>query len=169
MATVSKSTVSSISPQDFQTYNRLAEQMSFFHSILRRNWHLVLSGCAPSSKMRPAELVRHASQFCQHLSAHHDIEESRWFPVLGRRMPGFRPDGFAKAQHAEMHKGLDVMQAYVQGVHRGEHPLRREELRRIMDSFGDLLWNHMDEEVVELGAENMSKFWSKDEMARLPF
>lgn len=47
--------------------------------------------------------------------------------------------------------------------------MRREELRRIMDSFGDLLWSHMDEEVVELGAENMSKFWSKDEMARLPF
>lgn len=84
-------------------------------------------------------------------------------------MPGFRPDGFAKAQHAELHKGLDVMQAYVHGVHRGEYPLRREGLRRIMDSFGDLLWSHMDEEVVELGAENMSRFWSKDEVARLPF
>jgi hypothetical protein len=38
-----------------------------------------------------------------------------------------------------------------------------------MPSFGDLLWSHMDEEVVELGAENMSRFWSKDEVARLPF
>jgi hypothetical protein len=57
----------------------------------------------------------------------------------------------------------------VQGVHRGEHAFRREELRRIMDSFGDLLWSHMDEEVVELGAENMSRFWSKDEVAGLPF
>lgn len=30
-----------------------------------------------------------------------------------------------------------------------------------MDDFGSVLWAHLTDEVVELGAENMSKYWSK--------
>lgn len=30
-----------------------------------------------------------------------------------------------------------------------------------MDTFGSVLWAHLNDEVVELGAESMRKFWSK--------
>jgi len=85
-----------------------------------------------------------------------------WFPALGKKMEGFRPGHFAQEQHKEMHIGLDVMADYLQGCQAGSRDLVRSELRSIMDSFGGVLWNHLDEEVRELGADNMSKFWSVD-------
>lgn len=92
-----------------------------------------------------------------------------WFPVLGRKMEGFPPGHFAQEQHKEMHKGLDVLSAYLKESRSGSRSLVRREVREIMDSFGGLLWNHLDEEVEELGAANMRKIWSEREMRALPF
>ncbi|KAJ9622492.1 hypothetical protein H2203_006717 [Taxawa tesnikishii (nom. ined.)] len=129
---------------DFRIFNRLAVQMNYYHDILRSSWNELIAG-------------------------HHDIEEAMWFPHLGRKMEGFRPGHFAQMQHKEMHKGLDVMTEYLNSCRAGERDLVRRELRDIMDSFGSVLWNHLDEEVKELGAENMSKYWTKAEMQRMPF
>jgi hypothetical protein len=38
----------------------------------------------------------------------------------------------------------------------------------VMESFEKILWQHLDEEVVQLGAENMRKFWTIDELKMLP-
>jgi hypothetical protein len=46
--------------------------------------------------------------------------------------------------------------------------LRFGELKEVMDTFGKVLWEHLDAEVHELRAENMRKFWSPEEMRRLP-
>ncbi|KAI4854066.1 hypothetical protein E4T44_00423 [Aureobasidium sp. EXF-8845] len=139
-----------MSPADFKIFNRLAVQMNFYHSILRESWDELYTGTAKGAR-------------------HHDIEESYWFPILGKRMEGFRGSGFAKEQHRAMHKGLDVLAPYLQECKRGERELRREEVREIMDSFGGILWTHLDEEVRELGAENMQKYWTKNEMRNFPF
>jgi hypothetical protein len=32
-----------------------------------------------------------------------------------------------------------------------------------------VLWEHLDEEVKTLGADNMRRYWSLDEMKRMPF
>lgn len=159
-----------MSPADFRTFNRLAEQMTMYHSILRKNWDELYAGTAQASrKPSPLALVSLGMQFCQHLKGHHDIEEAYWFPVLGRKMKGFQHGGFAKEQHKAMHKGLDVLAAYMVECKRGDRELKRAEVREIMDSFGVILWSHMDQEVVELGADNMRKFWTKEEMLRFPF
>lgn len=154
---------------EFKVYNRLAEHMSYYHSILRANWDELYAGSAPASKASAASVIRVGIQFCNHLKAHHDIEESMWFPVLARKMPGFRDGEFAKSQHKEMHKGLDVLQPYLIDCKAGVQDFRRDRVRSIMDSFATVLWNHMDEEVRELEAESMSKYWTLDEMKRMPF
>jgi hypothetical protein len=46
--------------------------------------------------------------------------------------------------------------------------LQREEVKQLMDGFGDVLWRHLDEEVRTLGAENMRRYWNLQEMAKLP-
>lgn len=84
-------------------------------------------------------------------------------------MPGFETGGFAKSQHLEIHDGLDDVWKYLAAVRKGEEDLKRAEVRRIMDSFGDVLWTHMGEEVEALRAENMSKYWTLEDMKRLPF
>jgi hypothetical protein len=37
-----------------------------------------------------------------------------------------------------------------------------------MDSWGTVLWSHLEQEVKTLGAENMRKYWTIEEMRRMP-
>lgn len=71
-------------------------------------------------------------------------------------------------QHKQIHKGLDKLTEYLEQCSTGERELRLSEMKEIMDGFGKVLWQHLDDEVKELGAENMRKYWTKEEMARLP-
>ena len=109
-----------------------------------------------------------ADQFCHHLTVHHTIEEQHIFPVLARKMPKFRRELHLLSQHKEIHKGIDKIEEYIAHCKSGEKELRMEEMKEIMDSFGDTLWQHLDDEVEQLGAENMRTYWTIDEMRRMP-
>lgn len=100
---------------------------------------------------------------------HHGIEEARVFPLLARRMPEFRPGraGPMVAQHRLIHAGLESFEAYLRAVRAGEQDLDWAELKARMESWGGVLWEHLDEEVKSLGAENMRKYWSKQEMMKM--
>ncbi|KAF1814182.1 hypothetical protein P152DRAFT_456414 [Eremomyces bilateralis CBS 781.70] len=112
---------------------------------------------------------------------HHSIEESYVFPKLAKRMPSFKrhmsrklADGSTDGpellnQHDLIHPGLERMEAYLEGCRNGEQELRLKELKAIMDEFGNILWTHMKEEVDELTAENMRKYWKIEEMDQLRF
>lgn len=83
-------------------------------------------------------------------------------------MPKFRKELHLLTQHKEIHKGLDKFEEYIKQCKSGEKELRLDEMKEIMDSFGGVLWQHLDDEVEQLGAENMRKYWSIDEMRRMP-
>lgn len=104
--------------------------------------------------------------FAQHLTTHHSIEERHIFPLLGKRMPEFRGD--LQAQHKEIHRGLDKFEEYLKGCKRGDYEFELRTLKEKMETWGQVLWEHLDEEVQTLGAENMRKYWSKEEMMRMP-
>lgn len=107
-------------------------------------------------------------QFCHHLEVHHSIEEQHIFPVIAKKMPAFRKELSLLTQHKEIDKGLNLFEAYLQKCSTGEIDLRLEELKVLMDGFGEVLWAHLDDEVKELSAENMEKYWTIDEMKRMP-
>ena len=90
------------------------------------------------------------------------------FPVLAKKQPAFKKELELLTQHKQIHKGLDKLTKYLDECGTGERELRLSELKEIMDAFGKVLWQHLDDEVKELGAENMRKYWTKEEMARLP-
>ena len=50
----------------------------------------------------------------------------------------------------------------------GTKDLRMDELKEIMDSFGEVLWAHLSDEVEQLSADNMRKYWSLEEVRLLP-
>ncbi|CCG84809.1 protein of unknown function [Taphrina deformans PYCC 5710] len=154
---------------EFATFNRLADEMTFYHTMLRSSWDQLYAGSDVKSKLPASKVIAIGIQFCRHLTVHHNIEETTWFPVLAKKMPGFREGEFAKTQHQEMHKGLDVLHPYLIECQKGARDFRREEVRTIMDSFSGILWQHMDEEVVELGAQSMKRYWTLEEMKRMPF
>ena len=103
------------------------------------------------------------------LTLHHDIEEQSIFPLLASRMTIFRHNERMKLHHKEIHAGLVRLENYISECRTGQRELRLSEMREVMDSFGTVLWIHLDEEVKNLGAENMRKYWSLDEMRRFPF
>ena len=106
--------------------------------------------------------------FCSQLTLHHNIEEAHVFPILARKMPLFQMQDLLRAQHKEIHTGLEKLEKYLDDCRNGARELRLEELKDIMEGFGKVLWAHLDEEVEQLGAENMRKFWSIEEMKRMP-
>ena len=92
----------------------------------------------------------------------------RVFPFLAKRMSAFANQDLLIAQHKVIHKGLEKLQVHVQICLRGDSDLRWDEMKVILDSFGPVLWQHLDEEVRELGAEQTRKYWSAEEMTRMP-
>lgn len=107
-------------------------------------------------------------QFCNHLEMHHGIEEQHIFPVLATKMPAFKKELELLTQHKQIHAGLEKFQEYLDDCLSGEKELRLGEMKTILDGFGDVLWKHLDQEVKELGAENMRKYWTLEEMRRMP-
>ena len=112
--------------------------------------------------------INTGEEFCHHLTVHHTIEEQHIFPVLARKMPAFKKELELLTQHKQIHEGLDKLEVYLDQCKSGERELRLAEMRAVMETFGKVLWEHLDAEVKELRAENMRKYWTADEMRRLP-
>ena len=83
-------------------------------------------------------------------------------------MPAFRKELELLEQHKLIHVGVEKLESYVEACKMGEKELRLAEMGEILDSFGEVLWTHLDQEVETLGAENMRKYWSVEEMRRMP-
>ncbi|KAF1984989.1 hypothetical protein K402DRAFT_395040 [Aulographum hederae CBS 113979] len=158
-----------LSAADFRVYNHMAEGMEYYHNNFRQTWTLLHNACTsgrrPLGMSLPAFLGTGLS-FVHHLSVHHSIEENHIFPHLATKMAAFRSD--LEDQHKEIHKGMDELEKYLLGCKSGERELRLEEMKRILDGFGEVLWRHLEDEVKELGADNMRKYWTKEEMRRMP-
>lgn len=160
-----------LSAQDFRIYNRMAEHMDLFHNNFRKTWDLLYR--AGSTNKRPQgmslrQFLGIADDFAHHLTVHHTIEEQHIFPVLARKMPAFKKELELLSQHKRIHEGLHGFEEYVASVKRGEVDMSMAELQNLMDKFGGVLWEHLDDEVKELRAENMRKYWTKEEMRGLP-
>ncbi|KAL1605741.1 hypothetical protein SLS59_003545 [Nothophoma quercina] len=160
-----------LSQHDFRIYNRMAEHMDYFHSHFRETWNVLYGTCESGKRskgMSIRQFIALGQQFCGQLEMHHGIEERHIFPVLAKKMPAFKKELELLTQHKQIHAGLDKLTKYLDECSSGERELRLPELKEILDGFGKVLWQHLDDEVKELGAENMRKYWSKEEMARLP-
>lgn len=136
---------------------------------------------AASTGRRPAgmtlrQFLDEGLAFISYLTTHHNIEETYIFPVLAKRMPEFsnhKNNGSKKAaellqQHKDIHKGMDVTEAYLRQCRNREVDLEMGVLKAKLDSWGAVLWKHLDQEVAALGAENVRKYWSIEEIRRIP-
>jgi glutamate-1-semialdehyde aminotransferase len=105
-------------------------------------------------------------RFCGGLDAHHTAEERRLYPILAKRMPAFQEDLELLSQHKEIHAGLTRLSSLLNGYKYGQNPLSLGEVKECMDGFGEVLWKHLDEEVVQLSPDKLSMYWSVDEVER---
>ena len=117
--------------------------------------------------MTPRVFIAAGMRFCDDLDMHHSIEETRVFPHLARKMPVFGKNVGMVRQHREIHRGVARMREYLGAREKDGSDVEWEALAAIMNSFGEVLWTHLDEEVKELGAEKM-RVWTLAEMDRMP-
>ncbi|KAF1955710.1 hypothetical protein CC80DRAFT_492691 [Byssothecium circinans] len=160
-----------LTPSEFSQYNRLAEHMDHFHNHFRNTWNTLYTACETGERpvgMSIRQFLGVAEQFISHLTMHHTIEERYFFPVLARKMPAFKKELELLTQHEQIHEGLERLEEYVADCKTGEKELRMGKMKEVLDTFGKVLWEHMDDEVRQLGAENMRKYWSLEEMRSLP-
>ncbi|KAI1206623.1 uncharacterized protein F4807DRAFT_438718 [Annulohypoxylon truncatum] len=167
---------------EFRAYNRLAEHMDVFHAHFRTSWNaLWAAACAGNGKGKGGSsrggrgVINDGLAFVSQLEMHHNIEETYIFPILARRMPEFRTDGKGGKgaaellrQHEEIHEGMEGMQKYLRACRDGEKELDMAALKEQMQGWGAVLWKHLDQEVLTLGAENMRRYWSVEEIRRIP-
>jgi hypothetical protein len=83
-------------------------------------------------------------------------------------MPAFKKELELLTQHKQIHLGLDKLEKYLEECSSGERELRLGEMKEILEGFGTVLWQHLDDEVEQLKAENMRKYWTLEEMRRIP-
>jgi hemerythrin-like domain-containing protein len=160
-----------LSPTEFRQFNRMADHMDHFHSNFRQTWNVLYTACTTQkrpSNMSIRQFLSMGEQFCHHLTVHHTIEEQHIFPVLAKKMPAFRKELELLTQHKQIHNGLDKFEKYIEECGNGERELRMGEMKELMDGFGEVLWQHLDDEVKQLGAENMRKYWTAEEIRRMP-
>lgn len=135
---------------------------------------------AASNGRRPAgmsikQYIDQGLSFISHLETHHGIEETYIFPVLARKMPEFQSGGKGgkKAaellqQHKEIHLGMDSMQEYLSGCREGKYDMEMRVLKAKMDTWGAVLWKHLDQEVKTLEADNVRRYFSLEEIKKIP-
>jgi len=163
-----------LSMADFRVYNSMAEHMEYFHEHFRHSWTMLHNACTENKRpagMSLRQFLQTGIQFCSHLSTHHAIEEQHIFPVLATKMPEFKQGKNAAEllrQHKAIHAGMDIFEEYLTSVKNGEADFDLRVLKEKMDSWGEVLWKHLDQEVKTLAAENMRKYWTLDEMRRMP-
>ncbi|KAK9312396.1 hypothetical protein V1524DRAFT_439353 [Lipomyces starkeyi] len=160
-----------LSPAEFKLYNRLAEKMDYFHNHFRRSWNHLYTACANNERptgVSIRQFIMMGLNFCSQLGAHHMIEEEHVFPILAKKMPEFCKEVELLQQHKQIHAGMDRLEDYLKRCLSGTTDLRLDEMKRLIDGFGVVLWAHLDDEVRALGAENMRKYWTLEEMTRLP-
>ncbi|KAF4782651.1 hypothetical protein HER10_EVM0001494 [Colletotrichum scovillei] len=175
-ATPAKPELPPLTPAEFKVYNQMAEKMNYFHNHFRHQWTLLHTAASTGRRPQNMSLKQFLDtglQFTRHLTAHHGIEEAHVFPMLARRMPEFRTGGRGGGaellrQHKQIHDGMDKFEAYLRACRDRETELELGVLKEKMDSWGEVLWTHLDQEVETLGAENMRKYWTMEEVRRMP-
>ncbi|KAJ7462359.1 hemerythrin/HHE cation-binding motif-containing protein [Mycena galericulata] len=150
--------------------------MSSFHSYFKSecaSLHLA-DGTFTTRGLSLSVYLDMAKRLNSHLTLHHTIEERHIFPVLAKRMPQFstETDDAHINSHKQIHKGLDELATLVSKFKNEPstycNQLAPTEMRACLDSFREVLFTHLDEEVNDLGAENMKKYWKLEELATIP-
>lgn len=159
---------------DFQSWNRLATGMSSFHNSFKHRYRTTYDNAAGGFHARGQSLsafLNEALYLSRSLDMHHRIEEAHIFPLLARRLEQFSPGNSDHVKaHRAIHDGMAKYEAYIHKAQRDPSSYNAKELRDIMDGFEKVLFDHLDQEVEDIGADSLKKAGFKiEELDDFPF
>ncbi|KAI5118926.1 hypothetical protein M0805_003750 [Coniferiporia weirii] len=163
--------MSSYSRDENARWGRLGETMEQFHNYFKMEFGRVYElsdGSFVNYRMSLQMFLREAEGLKKHLEAHHSIEERFIFPELAKKMPAFAADEQHRKSHEAIHEGLDKLSALTREFRENPTSYSPERMRECLESFREVLMRHLDEEVADLSAENMKKYWTLEEVDRIP-
>ncbi|TBU45900.1 hypothetical protein BD309DRAFT_955141 [Dichomitus squalens] len=149
---------------------QLSEVMSYYHNHFKHEFNSLYDLADGSYTKRDMSLpmyLRVAIQLCQGLTVHHTIEERRFFPILAKRMEAFRDDEVHLKSHQAIHHGVEALQKLVRKWQDEPSTYDPKAMRDCLDSWREVLFNHLDQEVKDLSGENMKKYWTLEELEQL--
>lgn len=154
--------------------NKLSDKMNQFHSYFKSQFNMIYESADGSFQGKGLSLpafLRLMDDLIHHLTMHHTIEERYLFPTLGKKMPQFS-DRETKGEHLESHKqiheGLDKLSDLIKRWSSEPSTYSPAELKTCLDGFRGVLFRHLDDEVADLRGENLSKYFTEEEVARFP-
>ncbi|KAE9411440.1 hypothetical protein BT96DRAFT_870148 [Gymnopus androsaceus JB14] len=147
-------------------WNKLNMIMNSFHEGFKLEFNTLYELSDGSFNDRGLSLglyLQSAKRFNDHLTMHHTIEETYLFPILGQRMNQFSKsaeDAAHIASHRGIHEGLDKLKALVSRFKVEPSSYSPTEMRACLDSFREVLFTHLDQEVEDLRGENLKKYFT---------
>ncbi|KIK67349.1 hypothetical protein GYMLUDRAFT_217561 [Collybiopsis luxurians FD-317 M1] len=138
--------------EDFNTLSQLADG-----SFTKRGWSLGL-------------YLQAATRLNDHLTMHHTIEEMHIFPILARRMKEFAQsdDNHGHiASHKAIHEGLERLKTLVHQYKAEPTGYDPTKMRECLDSFREVLFAHLDQEVEDLRGRNLKKHFTLEEIENI--
>ncbi|KIM91817.1 hypothetical protein PILCRDRAFT_809782 [Piloderma croceum F 1598] len=161
--------LSSLPPEEQRRWKHLGTAMSDHHQMFKAHFDMLYDladGSFSKYGLDQQGYLDQARDLTQELSNHHMIEERFIFPILGQRMPKF------KAEHLESHKGIhdgtDRLAVLLSKYRSKPASYSPTEMKECLDSWREVLFRHLDEEVADLQADNLRKYWTLQELARIP-
>ncbi|KAF9566727.1 hypothetical protein CPC08DRAFT_703693 [Agrocybe pediades] len=153
-------------------WNRLSQKMSAFHDWFKEEFNEIYTladGSFNSIGLPLARYLDKVTALNHHLTMHHTIEERHLFPILAKTMPQFAADdGEHLASHHGIHEGLERLQKLVRTWKDSPSTYSPTEMRECLDSFRDVLFKHLDQEVEDLRGENLKKYIKLEDLESLP-
>ncbi|GAA5989129.1 hypothetical protein JCM10908_001171 [Rhodotorula pacifica] len=150
-------------------WDRMSSRMEGFHTYFRQSFKQLFEladGSFAKHGLSVKDFMGVAESFHEHLGFHHGIEEQHIFPVLAKRMPQFRDDH--QEEHDAIHKGMDELLALISKYRSDPTSYSPDDFRRNLASWGPLLFYHLDAEVETLKPDILRRYWTIEEVRRLP-
>ncbi|GAA5947477.1 hypothetical protein JCM3765_001695 [Sporobolomyces pararoseus] len=150
-------------------WDRMSTRMQGFHSYFRMAFKQIFElsdGSFASRGLSVPDFMSVIEDFLQHLTFHHGIEEQHIFPVLKQRMPHFKLEH--QEEHDAIHAGMHALEELSKKFKRDPSSYSPQELRENLKSWGPLLFWHLDAEVESLKADVLRRYYTLEEVKRLP-
>ncbi|GJJ11175.1 hypothetical protein Clacol_005407 [Clathrus columnatus] len=147
-------------PKD--VYQQLAWNMTVAHAIIKAGYESVWQHLENPPIHDLDNFISYCICWTEFVQGHHDVEESYLFPHLEKKIDL----SHEKEQHEAIDKGMDKVAAHLQEAKANHAKFDAGHIREVMASFKDVLFAHLDEEIVDIRAERLKAF-SEEELKEM--